>query len=113
MQAESALHGLERYSDDFGRGIKIRVADLQTDELVSAGLEGIDTVGEGNGEHLANEFELVVEVHGEAKGKVSALPTQNQKLHKALKPVNFHTVTKPQYLLWTNNTLAIFRPQTT
>lgn len=63
---ETALHGFECRLDDRWRGVEIRVTDLQADELASAGLEGIDTVGEGNGGRLANEFKLVVEVHGDS-----------------------------------------------
>jgi hypothetical protein len=43
---------------------EIGIANLQTDELASAGFEGVDTIGEGNGRRLTNKLKLLVKVHG-------------------------------------------------
>ena len=61
---QPALNRFERSFGDGGMCPVIRVADLQTDDILSARLEREDSVRHGNGGRLPDEFELGVEIHG-------------------------------------------------
>ena len=64
VMSSAILQGFEgRLQNSLWR-FEIRIAHLQTDDLSSAGFEGIDMIGHRNRGRLTNKFKLLIQIHG-------------------------------------------------